>query len=120
MYDNESSDDGRLLQAQTPNLALPQYTARYMNHKAAPHIQDTGTIPPGFSPIVIARHHCYTNGKPTERTVWFRDGNKLQVPSLEGHAERAGVALSCGPLIVTARVKGLQTLYRGELQGAVR
>ena len=33
--------------------------------------------------------------------------------------DRAGVALSCGPLIIIACVTSPQTSYKGELQGAV-
>jgi len=86
-------------------------------HRPLPHIQDEGTIPAGFSPITVASHQCNTNGKSKEGTAWYSDGSKLEVPSLEGQMDRAGVALSCGPLIIIARVTGPQTSYRGELQG---
>ena len=86
-------------------------------HRPLPYIQDEGTIAAGFSPITVASHQCYTNGKPKEGTAWYSDGSKLEVPSLEGQMDRAGVALSCGPLIIIARVTGPQTSYRGELQG---
>ena len=118
MYDEQSFDDGQLLQSQTPNVAIPDYSARYMAHTSIPQIHEAGTIPPGFSPITVAVHHCYTNGKPKQGTAWFNDGSKLEVPSLEAQVERAGVALSCGPLIIIAHVAGPQTPYRGELQGA--
>ena len=118
LLDEESSDDGRLLQTQAPNVALFHYSLRYTAYRARSLIQDEGTIPPGFSPITVAGHQCYTNGKPKEGTAWYSDGSKLEVPSLEGQADRAGVALSCQPLIIIARVTGPQTSYRGELQGA--
>ena len=37
----------------------------------------------------------------------------------EGQVDRAGVALSCGSLIVIARITGPEASHRGELQGAV-
>ena len=117
LYDEASSDDGRLPKSQTPNVAISDYSTRYTAYTSVRHIQEAGTIPAEFSPIIIAAHHCYTNGKPKEGTAWFSDGSKLEVPSLEGQVERAGVALSCGPLIIIARVTGPQTSYRGELQG---
>ena len=70
-----------------------------------------------FSRTIVACHQCYTNGKPKEGTAWYSDGSKLEVPSLEGQMDKAGVALSCGPLIIIACVTGPQTSYRGELQG---
>ena len=99
-------------------MMLLDYSARYMAHTSIPQIHEAGTILAGFSPITVAGHHCYTNGKPKQGTAWFGDGSKLEVPSQEGQVERAGVALSCGPLLIIARVTGPQTSYTGELQGA--
>ena len=54
--------------------------------------------------------------KAKEGTAWYSDGSKLEVSSL-GQEDRAGVALSCGPLIIITHETGPQTSYRGELQG---
>ena len=56
LYDSSSSDDGESFQAQTPNVALPDYAARYMNHKPRRDIQGTGTVLEGFSPVMIVGH----------------------------------------------------------------
>ena len=46
-------------------------------------------MPEGFSPAMYVGHRCHTNGKPRE--AWIGDGSKLEVPSLEGHADWAGL-----------------------------
>ena len=79
-----------------------------MSHKPLQEIKDACEIPTGFSPVAIAAHRCYTNGKPKEGIAWFSGGNQLEVPSLEGQADRVGMAVSCSLHIVIARVTAPQ------------
>ena len=100
---------------QTPNVALSNYPTRYMANKSVPQIKDADTILPGASPITIARYQCCTTGKLKEGKVCFSDSSKLEVPSLEEQADRAGVALSYGSLIIIPHVAGPQTSIRSGL-----
>ena len=110
LFNEEDSEDGDMLRAQERVVGLMEYRAHYHGSVHPPDVDDTGTLPAGFSPIMIGGMVCYTNGKDKTDTTWYTDGSKQN--------NRAGVGIKCGQLEIIARVTGPQTSYRAELQGA--
>ena len=110
LFDEEDSEDGDMLRAQERVVGLMEYRAHYYGSVHPPDVDDRGTLPAGFRPIMIGGMVCYTNGKDKTDTTWYSDGSKQN--------NKAGVGIKCGQLEIIARVTGPQTSYRAELQGA--
>ena len=64
----------------------------------------------------MAGHEAYTNNKARSGNEWHSDGSKLTSHTDHGDYSRAGCSLTCGPLIIIARITGPHTSYRAELQ----
>ena len=81
---------------------------------------DHGEVPRGLSRRVICGFETYTNAQVPMGQSWHSDGSKLVVQATHPNVTEgpgAGMALTCGPLQVIARVHGLQTSYRAKLMG---
>ena len=96
LFDEEDSEDGDMLRAQERVVGPMEYRAHYHGSVHPPDVDDTGTLPAGFSPIMVGGMVGYTNGKDKTDTTWYSDGSKQN--------NRAGVGIKCGQLEIIARV----------------
>ena len=112
----ESSDDGIQMRRQHPDVGDESLSRKYIATECARPIPAEGDVPPGFTKCVVAGHEAYTNNKARSGSEWHSDGSKLTSRTDHGGYSRAGCSLTCGPLIIIARITGPQTSYRAELQ----
>ena len=115
-FDEESSDDGIQIRSQHPDVGDESLSRKYIATECARPIPAEGDVPPGFTKCVVAGHEAYTNNKARSGSEWHSDGSKLTSHTDHGDYSRAGCSLTCGPLIIIARITGPQTSYRAELQ----
>ena len=115
-FDEESSDDGIQMRSQHPDVGDESLSRKYIATECTRPIPAEGEVPPGFTKCVVAGHEAYTNNKARGGSEWHSDGSKLTSHTDHGDYSRARCSLTCGPLIIIARITGPQTSYRAELQ----
>ena len=120
LIDSEDTEDGRLISAQMPTVGLPEIAIKYGSSAQPWRTLDHGEVPRGFSRKIICGFETYTNDQAPRGYSWHSDVSKLVIQATRPNmteGPRAGMALTCGPLQVIARVHAPQTSYRAELMG---
>ena len=107
LIDEEDSDNGRILALQQSPVAQTMENYRYIDHsKACDDEDEEGTVPMGYTSTIIDGVHAFTNGCAKQGIAWYSDGSKLEVDTGNGLRQRAGTAVTCGPLRVIAWTQG--------------
>ena len=70
-------DEQTWITQQEVAVGIPKVARRYITRCSANDDPTDREVPPGFTPVEVARIQCYTNGKQAEGDIWYGDGSKL-------------------------------------------